>query len=600
MISNYVFQRFTIQNNTLSYLSNYDEFFNNNIKIETNELEKYLNSIIDQEYIVNDFKNLQKKSLFEKVNPIYEKLNSDGVTHLYFIKTNGEVLLRVHDYNKDLDIIDRYTFLKAKEIQCTFSGLEFGIKKNFTLRVVSPVFVDGKIIGYIEIGKEIDKIIEKIAKQMNFELIFAIKNSIYTNLNDIEKIDKYVISYKTIELNKDLSDFIKNSDDIETFNINKQDFIAYKRPLEDISKKALGFKIILINLTKEYKELNKQSLNYGFIMFLGTMLMILIGFFYSKAKQKEINKIFYRLKKAKNKVELLVKKQKVLHKNLEKLINLQDNIIVLTNGKEFSFANKQLFDFLGFENLVEFKKEHKCICEFFVEDDNFFHLKKISTNQNWLEEIKKLPTDERIVLIKNHNNKPFIFKLNINNYDDEAYIISFTDFTKNILDKKILEEKVLTDKLTHAYNREFFETNINIILNQHAEDSFYTAIVFFDIDYFKKINDKYGHDIGDEILKSFVKTLKSNSRVTSDILIRWGGEEFLMIIPIKNKDSLYFIMENYRKAIENNLFEKDIRITTSIGASIHNDLKNIENTIKEADIALYKAKTMGRNRVYIY
>lgn len=163
-----------------------------------------------------------------------------------------------------------------------------------------------------------------------------------------------------------------------------------------------------------------------------------------------------------------------------------------------------------------------------------------------------------------------------------------------------MEEKVLTDKLTHAYNREFFEKNINIILNQHAEDSFYTAIVFFDIDYFKKINDKYGHDIGDEILKSFVKTLKSNSRVTSDILIRWGGEEFLMIIPIKNKDSLYFIMENYRKAIENNLFEKDIRITTSIGASIHNDLKNIENTIKEADIALYKAKTMGRNRVYIY
>ena len=121
-----------------------------------------------------------------------------------------------------------------------------------------------------------------------------------------------------------------------------------------------------------------------------------------------------------------------------------------------------------------------------------------------------------------------------------------------------------------------------------------------DIDYFKKVNDSYGHNIGDEVLKDFVKILKQNSRIENDILIRWGGEEFLMILSIKNENLLFNIVEKYRKAVENHTFKEINKITCSIGASIHNESNKIYDSIKEADIALYEAKNSGRNKTIIY
>ena len=169
-----------------------------------------------------------------------------------------------------------------------------------------------------------------------------------------------------------------------------------------------------------------------------------------------------------------------------------------------------------------------------------------------------------------------------------------------MIEQQKLEKKVTLDKLTNTYNREYFENNIEIILNNNDINNLKTAIVIFDIDYFKKVNDTFGHDIGDEVLKEFVKIIKSISRFSDDILIRWGGEEFLMILSIKNQESLFKILEKYRESIADNNFQYVGKITCSIGASIHNNLKDITNTIKDADIALYKAKNSGRNKVILH
>ena len=122
----------------------------------------------------------------------------------------------------------------------------------------------------------------------------------------------------------------------------------------------------------------------------------------------------------------------------------------------------------------------------------------------------------------------------------------------------------------------------------------------FDIDFFKKVNDTFGHDIGDEILKEFVSILKLNSRFHDDILIRWGGEEFLMIVSIKDKNTLFNVLEKYKDAIENHNFSIVKKLTCSIGASIHNNSKTIKETTKESDKALYEAKTSGRNKAILF
>ncbi|MEA3353265.1 MAG: PAS domain S-box protein [Campylobacterota bacterium] len=152
-----------------------------------------------------------------------------------------------------------------------------------------------------------------------------------------------------------------------------------------------------------------------------------------------------------------ITKQKLLYDQLKNLIDLQDNIIILTNSKEMTFANKKFFDFTHYESLVKFKQSHPCICELFIENDKFFHLGKIKDEQNWIEEIQKLPENERMVGILSKTLEINAFMLHINKFDEYLQVVSLTDISKTVLKQIMLEEKTILDKLTGAFNREYFD-----------------------------------------------------------------------------------------------------------------------------------------------
>ena len=295
---------------------------------------------------------------------------------------------------------------------------------------------------------------------------------------------------------------------------------------------------------------------------------------------------------------IIQKKLQEFYENLEKLIETQDNIVILTNGKEIKFANHKFFDFLEFENLERFKEQHKCICEFFIEDDRFFHLKKIKEDDNWVIKIIELEESKRIVSIMGKDLKQYVFSVNVNKFDENAMIISFTDISQTIFENIYLEEKILHDKLTNAYSREYFDRNYRKFIYESIENHTKLALAILDIDYFKKVNDTYGHDIGDEVLIKFVQTIQNELR-KNDILVRWGGEEFILILQLDSQKYLEKKLEHLRKAIELESFPKINNITCSIGGTIYQDSENILKTIKRADEALYKAKAAGRNKVLI-
>ncbi len=296
--------------------------------------------------------------------------------------------------------------------------------------------------------------------------------------------------------------------------------------------------------------------------------------------------------------KIIQKKLQEFYENLEKLIEKQDNMVILTNGKEIKFANHKFFDFLGLENIETFKKHHQCICEFFIEDDRFFHLKKININDNWLTKIMELEESKRIVSIIGKDSKQYVFSVNVNKFDEDNMIISFTDISQTIFENIYLEEKILHDKLTNAYNREYFDKNYKKFIYESLENNTKLALAILDIDYFKKVNDNYGHDIGDEVLIKFVQTIQNNLR-KDDILVRWGGEEFVLILQLDSQKDLEKKLEHLKRVVEIEPFPKINNITCSIGASIYQDSEDISKTIKRADEALYKAKAEGRNRVLI-
>ena len=122
------------------------------------------------------------------------------------------------------------------------------------------------------------------------------------------------------------------------------------------------------------------------------------------------------------------------------------------------------------------------------------------------------------------------------------------------------------------------------------------SVVMFDIDFFKQVNDKYGHSVGDEVLIEYTKLINSLLR-EGDVFSRIGGEEFMIILPYATRDDAQKISEKFRLAVES--FKKIVPITMSFGVVEYVKGEDIEHVFQRVDGALYKAKHSGRNRVVI-
>lgn len=171
---------------------------------------------------------------------------------------------------------------------------------------------------------------------------------------------------------------------------------------------------------------------------------------------------------------------------------------------------------------------------------------------------------------------------------------------KKIIEKqnKELEHLATVDKLTGIYNRLRLDDILQNEFDRFRRYNHHFACAIIDIDYFKNVNDAYGHLVGDKVLKELSRVVKQNIRA-SDYFGRWGGEEFLIILPEINKVDLENLLEKTRVNISEHVFLEAGKQTISIGASIsiEDDVK--DTIINRADVALYEAKNSGRNMVVI-
>jgi len=169
--------------------------------------------------------------------------------------------------------------------------------------------------------------------------------------------------------------------------------------------------------------------------------------------------------------------------------------------------------------------------------------------------------------------------------------------TKELEEKnKELEILSITDKLTNTYNRIKLDQTIEQEMERASRYNTKFGIVVIDIDYFKEVNDTHGHQVGDTVLIEFANILKANTRRT-DIVGRWGGEEFIIIAPEANLQEMYTLSEILRDKIDTNVFSVINHKTASFGVATFEQNETAEELINRADEALYKAKENGRNRV---
>ena len=180
--------------------------------------------------------------------------------------------------------------------------------------------------------------------------------------------------------------------------------------------------------------------------------------------------------------------------------------------------------------------------------------------------------------------------------DDEGQIAGFTAIAQDITDKKIIEKMSITDSLTGLYNRHKLE---EVLLTEKARFDRYGShysIILMDIDFFKKVNDSFGHQAGDNVLVHLAKILKKNARET-DFISRWGGEEFLIVVGNSDIDSTMTFADKLRMIIAKHRFPLVDRVTISCGVAQYIKGETVDKHVSRADDALYKAKETGRNKV---
>ncbi len=156
-------------------------------------------------------------------------------------------------------------------------------------------------------------------------------------------------------------------------------------------------------------------------------------------------------------------------------------------------------------------------------------------------------------------------------------------------------KRSITDSLTHLYNRYKLDAELEMAYYMYRNEGKPFALVMLDIDHFKTINDRYGHPVGDTVLRHVAEILLDSTRAT-DTVARWGGEEFMILCHNTNTEGAHHIAEKIRLAIEQFVIERTDHISASFGVIGSAPGLTLQQLLQEVDAALYEAKRMGRNR----
>lgn len=200
----------------------------------------------------------------------------------------------------------------------------------------------------------------------------------------------------------------------------------------------------------------------------------------------------------------------------------------------------------------------------------------------------------------------FIFFLAIILISTEIYNSNYEKITQNIILREInskLNYISSHDPLTELLNRRSFSNQVSEKMRIIGESKKIATLILIDVDHFKHVNDKFGHPVGDIVLKEVSNIIIKHIK-TTDLATRWGGEEFLIFLFQTSINEAYALAENIRLEIQNKVTEADkfqIQITASFGISLLKDnfSNSFDTSFKAADVALYKAKNQGRNQIVI-
>ena len=360
-----------------------------------------------------------------------------------------------------------------------------------------------------------------------------------------------------------------------------------------------------MDMAREIRELNKTvpiifTTAHGENSYLHSAIELNINSYLLKPVSK--NKLKEQLE-LKAKYILFEKKKQRHNEMLQNVIDIDKNMVFATDTKKIHFVNKTTLDFLQIKDYESFYKKTSCICQLFVEKEGYLHDKLLDENECFYDLVIRTDESKRVAILFDYKMYTTrIFYVVVSNICDEnnnkLNLYNLTDITEMSNERVEIEHKAYFDKLTDVYNRAKIDEVIsyNIKLSQRYKNNF--CLILIDIDFFKKFNDTYGHQIGDEVLILLSRALNNAIRRT-DVFARWGGEEFVIVLPETNMNEAINVSKYLRKVVEKITHKIAGSVTASFGIAQFDEKDDASLLFQRVDRALYKAKRNGRNRVEI-
>ena len=284
---------------------------------------------------------------------------------------------------------------------------------------------------------------------------------------------------------------------------------------------------------------------------------------------------------------------------LQEILDSDKSLLMVFDKQNIILANKTMLEFFGFDSLDDLKKEHKDISDLFEHSKRKEYLTTYIGQEYWIDYLyKEQDIQECCVLIKkggeNRHFRPHIKEVIVK--EQKLYIVTFDEITKSLEQISHLKEKASKDALTNLFNRGKFDNVIVKEIESSQVSGAPLSIIFLDIDHFKRVNDTYGHDVGDKILQRVADILVKVTR-EGDFIARWGGEEFVIALHATDLNRALSLAQKIRKEVESYEFETIGSLTISLGVCECIMGEELESLMKRVDAALYEAKESGRNKV---
>ena len=460
---------------------------------------------------------------------------------------------------------------RVLETQKVSSGISSS-RYDLSIKAMVPIFYHKKLVGVLEVISHFNSIAnalqkEKIASAVVLKPEYA--QHVIHPFTHLFIDDWYIANYNVQK--KMLQQLRKEG--IEKY-LNRKVYKTHKTLYTFISMKCVcGKEVGYFIAGKELSDISFAEIDFSFFKLLATL-----GFaFMVVAGVLNLSILYY------------VRKQK---KYYESIIDSSTNIILVNNKQRILDVNSTFFEYFNmYDNLEVFYQEHQCICEFFEEEVGY--LAREMEGENWVEYLLQNPHKRHVAKFR-IGEEIFYFQISASVIGGEKYSIIFTNITEREQYKRTLESMSVTDPLTQIGNRRFYQQKLASEIARAARYEHPLSLIMFDIDFFKKINDTYGHDVGDNVLKEHTKLIKKDLR-EGDIFCRIGGEEFVVILPHVDLSHATALAEKLRVLVKEHNY--DVKITMSFGVVSYVRGESEESIYKRADGALYEAKAQGRDRV---